>query len=105
MTCPQPVEQSATHALHNGVPSPKGNENDGKVGVRPTVFPLENGCEDTQRLAVDVVNHRHGKQQNADPPAQPPNGRDRTPSFGLRLSRSRWRFQVSEPLWEVARAG
>ena len=38
------------------------------------VFLLENRREDVERLAVNVVDHRHGEQQAANPPAEMANG-------------------------------
>ena len=36
----------------------------------PAVLPLQDGRQDAQCLAIDVVDDRYRKEQSADPPAE-----------------------------------
>src|SRR4029077_12558430 len=73
------IHQPAAERLTDGIGSAESNYDGGVIGVRPVIVALQKGCEKRQRLAIDIIDHRGGKQDSSNPPAQrrngaPPNG-------------------------------
>ena len=69
-TSPQPVKHPPEHRLRHRVCQTERDQNGGEFAVGPAILPLQNGRQNAQRLAIDIVDDRYGKEQSADPPAE-----------------------------------
>ena len=72
--CPQPVDDASGDGHHGGVSALKGEHHPAEVGFVPAKLPFEDGLQNTEDLAVDVVDSGREEQQPADIPAEVADG-------------------------------
>src|SRR5579859_691819 len=68
---PDAIHEPAVEGLAYGIGYAERYDQIGVVRVRPVVVAFQKGCEQRECLAIDVVNHRRGEQQPANPPSEP----------------------------------
>jgi hypothetical protein len=72
--CAEVVHEAATGGLAEGVSDAEGDDDGGVVGVGPVVLEFEEGREEGEGLAVDIVDDRGGEEEGAYPPAEAMDG-------------------------------